>query len=414
MTVLWDFTPEKPPYIGPGSSPDQSSNSIRDALKEIGASPSRINGSTPTPSPPSYERYRPQPYQPGSIRIGHDRTASIQPLKALNVPSARGRTSPLFNNTCTPASESRPSLDQQYAGVNLGDMDWSPEPSQPASQHRAFTENLPVDNDAVFFGRATAQKNTNLFGQSPVVPQSAAFWYKVPPAPIAPAHQLRNPPNQPRMRVASREQKENFFNDISRRSPSTQDPPETATSVKYDSQPQEIEFAQQKFFAPDAPSKDHDDLVDALNGWSLGGSDSRHSPKKAVETSRVRHIGQGIALFIALVFWNQALNNPSEHTKNIILAVMIGCLCIGARTILDNTIYTIGENEKQNIERVKNVENVVACTIGTCLGGLECAAACYGLIEILAGTGECENCGPLGTVLVGGMMVHEIWLASFG
>jgi hypothetical protein len=203
------------------------------------------------------------------------------------------------------------------------------------------------------------------------------------------------------MRVTSQEQKQNFFNNVSGRSPPMRDPPETATSSKYGFQPDGVQFARQKFFAPDVPSEGHDDLVDALSGWSLGDS---VGPKKSVEKSTVRHIWQGVALFIALVFWNQALKYPSEHTKNIILVIMFGCLCIGARTILDNTIYTVEDKQ--------SVENALAYTVGTCLGGLEFSAACYGLAQILAG--DCENCGPLGTILIGGMMVHEMWVASFG
>jgi hypothetical protein len=400
MTTLWVSTPEKLPYVGPRGSPNQSGNSMEDILSEIGATPSQRDTPTSTPSPPACESYQPQPYQPGSIRIGHDRTTPIQSLKTLNLSSNKGRTShSLCNNTYTSASGSQPPLDEQYAGLNLGaSMDWSP--SQPTSQHRAFTENLPVDKDAEFFGVVPIQKNTKLFGQSPVVAEPSAFWYKIPPAPITPAHQLRNPPNQPRMRVSSQEAKENFFNNVTRRSPPSQEPPETTASVNNSFQKQGIEFAQQKFFAPPIPSEEHNALAELMTGWSLADSET---PRKAVEKGRVRHFFKGLALFFALVFWNQAWNNPSEHTRNITLAVMVGCFCIGARTILDNTIYAMEEKQK-----------VAAHSLGSCLGGLECAAAGYGLMNILAGRGDCENCGSLGTILVGGMMVHEIWLVSFG
>jgi hypothetical protein len=35
-------------------------------------------------------------------------------------------------------------------------------------------------------------------------------------------------------------------------------------------------------------------------------------------------------------------------------------------------------------------------------------------LEILAGRANCEDCASLGTILIGGMLVHEIWLALFG
>lgn len=413
MTRLWSNAPPRLPHIGPGSSPKQSGDSLRDALNELGTNPSRLNRPTSTPSPPSYDpsyrRYKPEPYQSGSIRVGHDRTGSTLPFKTLNIQSRRESTSPpLFNNTYNPSTatstSSQPNLDRQYAGMNLGGMDWSPEPSQPKSQHRAFTENLPVDRDAVFFGRAPPQQNTKLFGQSPVVPQPGPFWYKVPPAPIAPAHNLRNPPNQPRIRTVSQEQKRNFF-DVSQGSKTTRAASETTTNGNHSAQRPEIEFAQQKFFAPEVRSEGHDVLVSALSGWSLGDSDRHPGEVVAKSGARYRHIAQGITLFIALFFWNQALNNPSEHPKYIVLAIMFGCLCIGARTILDNTIYTA--------EDTQIVEHALAYTLGACLGGLECSAALYGLAQILGGS-ECETCGPLGTVLIGGMLVHQMWVASFG
>ena len=413
----WYETPPRPRYVGPGSSPSQNGQSIQDALLEIGPSPAPSNRPAFTPSPPSSQPYRPKPYQAGSICIGQDRTAPIRSLKALSISSNRGRTSPIFDNAHTTASEYQLSIDQQYAGTSLSSMDWSPESSQPKSQHRAFTENLPVDKDAVFFGRTAAQKNTKLFGESPVAPQ-ATFWYKVPPAPIPPAHQLRNPPNQPRMRVPSKDHKVNVFGNNPRKSPTSQGPGASTANEKNGAQQHGVDFAQQKFFPPEAPSEGHDDLVDALTGWSLGDAENRHSTETPTQKkSRARHIGQGVALAIGLVCWNQAINNPSEQNRNIILAVMVGCLCIGARTILDNSFYTQEEERHSTKKDVSaaNVENIVAHTIGLCLGGLECAAAGYGVIGIVAGrANDCVKCGPFGTILVGGMMVHEIWLVSFG
>ena len=380
---------------------------MEDILNEMGVAQSKNSKPAYTPSPTYREPFRPQPYQPGSIRVGHDRTAPIQSLKALDLSSIRGRKSfPIFNNTSTLASESQPSLDRQYPNLNLGaSMDWSPSQpaSQPKSQHRAFTENLPVDKDAEFFGRVPIQKQpTKLFGQSPVVAQPSTFWYKVPPAPIPPAHQIRNPPNQPRMRVTSQEQKENFFNNVTRKRPSWQEPSETTTPANNGSQRQGIEFAQPKFFAPSTPSEEHSELVERFGDWSLADSSK---PKKIVEEKNVRrHIGQGVFLFFALLFWNHTMNHPSEDTKMAPLAVMVGCLCIGGRTILDNTVWAIEDKEK---------ENVLAHSLASILGGLEFSAAGYALAEILAGRGDCENCSSLGTILVGGMMVHEMWTASF-
>ncbi len=362
----------------------------------MGLNRSRLNEPKSRPISPPYVPYKPEPYEPGSIRIGKLPTGPLPPLKVLNVPPNRSRNSPAFNNTISPSLENQLAVDQQYSEMNVGGMDWAPEPPQPRSQHRAFTENLPVSSDAVFFGQAQPQKNSKLFGQTPVVPQPSTFWYKIPPAPIAPAHQLRNPPNQPRMRTISTELKQNFFIS-SKKPPSAHGPPETPIS--------EIEFSQQKFFAPEPASKEHEVLVSAFDGWSLQESEGAAEAVSIRRTGVRRHILQGIALLVALIFWNQAHKSPSEHIKNTILPIMLGCLCIGARTVLDNTIYTLNEKD--------SAENALTYTIGTVLGGFECTAACFGISSILGGT-ECVNCDVLGTILLGGMIVHEMWIASFG
>jgi hypothetical protein len=85
------------------------------------------------------------------------------------------------------------------------------------------------------------------------------------------------------------------------------------------------------------------------------------------------------------------------------MTVMIVCALIGIRTILDNTAF-----------RRLGTKMTLAEGIGTSLGGLEAAGALYGFSEIIAGHGDCENYASMGTILTGGMMVHEIWLAFFG
>jgi len=267
-------------------------------------------------------------------------------------------------------------------------MDWSPS-TQAQSQYRAFAPNPSVRRD------------NQLFGQAPIDPKPSPFWYKVPPAPITPAQRLRNPPNQPRLRVTSQEVKENFFNN-STRHPS---PPQNYSDSEENTlrtQKQNIEFAQQKFFPPAPPSEAGNNLADLLTSFSLGPPDNETPIKTNEQSSRIRHFVQGVVLLLGLIFWNQTLLKPSEQTTNIMLAIMLACVCIAARTILDNTIFQLA-SKKQTIFQA----------IGACLGGIECAAAGFGVLEILAGRGTCENCASLGTILIGGMMVHDIWLASF-
>ena len=85
------------------------------------------------------------------------------------------------------------------------------------------------------------------------------------------------------------------------------------------------------------------------------------------------------------------------------MTVMIACVLIGIRTILDNT----------TLKRAGTTMTLVEA-MGACLGGIEITAALFEISEILAGKGHSGNCASIGTILTGGMMVHDIWLAFFG
>jgi hypothetical protein len=81
----------------------------------------------------------------------------------------------------------QPASGSPDAGDQVGEeMDWSPS----TSQHRAFSS---------FRGPDPANQG---FSQAPTSEERrGAFWYRVPPAPVAPAHRLFNPPQQPRLRT---------------------------------------------------------------------------------------------------------------------------------------------------------------------------------------------------------------------
>jgi hypothetical protein len=85
------------------------------------------------------------------------------------------------------------------------------------------------------------------------------------------------------------------------------------------------------------------------------------------------------------------------------MTVIIACALIGFRTILDNIM----------LKRTGTKMTVVQ-GLGACLGGLEVGAAVYGILQILARNCDRKNCASFGTILTGGMLVHEIWLAFFG
>jgi hypothetical protein len=378
MATLWDSTPEKLPHVGPSTSPSTSppGNSMVDALDQILATPSRGGRSISPPSLVSYEnsrrdgadnRYGDLVSHNQSSETTHPRHAQLQiktPPMALKNLSLGDYTARL-NKT------------MPHGGEDQDMMDWSPVQAQ--SKHRAFNSVRPIED------------GTQLFGQTPVKSQSSPFWFKVPPAPITPAQQLRNPPNQPRLRVSSQEVKENFFNNVTRRSQDSDISAGVQPNSGDGGSRQDVGFAQQKFFPPPPPSETGEKLAELLTSFSL--TSEVEAPQNTTGRHRLRHFCQAVILFGGLLLWNQVLYNPSEQTKNVTLAIMGACALIGTRTILDNILSKPGG---------------VSQTTGALLGILEIAGAAYGLEEILAGRGDYKNCASLGSIFICAIVVYEL------
>lgn len=391
MTPLWT-TPQKIKYVGPSSTPSplDSTRTMSDLLDEIGKAPPQGSHKRSSISSPqsSYQRngyhldnYQQSDYERGGYQQnnyhGDDSLQESQSIYKKPTPQI----------SLQPRKRPPPSLFVQNDALQTNEsMDWSP--SQPQSQHRAFAPNIQ-------------QSNAQLFGQTPVDPNTSPFWYKVPPAPITPAQRLRNPPNQPRLRVSSQEVKENFFNNVTRKT--TLETSNQSTTLPSSVGPRsDVKFAQQKFFPPTSPGEADNTLSDLFTSFSLSSS-ADELPTQSNQSYRIRHIFQGLGLFVGLVFWNQVLNNPSELTVNVLLAIMLGCFFIGLRMILDNVMEAVSKNKSK-----------IARAFEVWLGFIECAAAAYGAVEIIAGRGHCADCASLGNILIGGMMVHELFPILFG
>ena len=279
---------------------------------------------------------------------------------------------------------STPQTPVQY---NTGDeMDWTPAVAKPESEYRAFKP-LPVG------------VNSTRFGQSPVEEHASAIWYRVPPAPITPAQRLRNPPNQPRFQATSQVVKENFFNTVAR--PNSGEL-KLANSQGNELPRHEMKLRQPTFFPPAPPEVEVGNaLADLLTSVSLGTTDPE-PPAVLAKQFQWDHFAQAVVLGSGLFFWNNSFANPGEHTMKVMLAVMTMCIAIGTRTIFKQLSSQPGK--KSNVSKV----------FGMTLGVLECLSAFSGIVETLAGRGECTNCASLGTILLGGMLVQEFWYASFG
>jgi hypothetical protein len=271
---------------------------MEDLLNDMGVKSHKLPR-TPSPHFTQPDHFVPQPYIPGSLRLINGRPPPPMPdLKFLDLTESRrrnGNSPPFFDNDPIPvASDSGAGAppDQYLSDFTREDsMDWSPDPmtSKPKCEHRAFTENLPINNMDVFYGRVPAQQPTKLFGESPVTAEKGAFWFKVPPAPISEAHRLRNPPNKPTLRVVSKEQKENFFSN------------KKSSLFQPSSPKQQVEFQERRFFAPSNPrSEVPPEFLSSFGSWSLG-----DTPKVAKKSSW-RFIWQGLTLVAAVVGGYQA------------------------------------------------------------------------------------------------------------
>ncbi|RDL37787.1 uncharacterized protein BP5553_05220 [Venustampulla echinocandica] len=393
MTPLWTSTPEKLAYVGPrsmSSSPSQDMGGMSSALDQIGAAPSTkhrplspLSPSLWKPSPTLRERPTPSP------SLSLSKTREVFPI-ARTTPSLLDMTE----------SEAAHYLKTGQVPVHMqqrndpdiqSEMDWSP--SAPETQHRAFNPARARQVNA----------EPQPFGQTPVHDQPSPFWYKVPPAPITPAHRLRNPPNQPRLRVASQETKDNFFNSVTRRNLDVDSSAGETKLVENIKPRQHIEFAPPKFFPPSPPQEAGDDLADLFNSAFSLSSTENGRQKASVQGVRMRHLCQALVLLFGLLLWNYYHSHPSEHAKNVSLVVMVAALFIGGRTILDNTVFAEPTGQSTIVQ-----------ALCTGLGSLEFMGALYGIVEIVYGRGDCSNCASLGNILVAGTLIHELWLASFG
>ena len=392
MSPLWATTPERLPNVGPRpGSPNNVVDSISDALDQLAATPSKKSRQPSPQTSPSSLTHDLQGY---SKRVRLPQLPSTRSFPVNMQLSQRSSSLSLLEMTQTESirylatGEVPAHLQHRYNAAEVEEMEWSP--SQTQSQHRAF--NPPQ----------SLQRQTQLFNETPTADQTSPFWYRVPPAPITPAQRLRNPPNQPRLRVASQEAKENFFKNITNRNPEDRADIEKLPTPDNESLRHGMEFAKQRFFPPQPPSEAGNTLADLLTSFSLGNSEPEPTVP-AQTSSTIRHTGQSFALFLCLFFWSYTLSHPTEYSRNIMMTVMIACVLIGIRTILDNT----------TLKRAGTTMTLVEA-MGACLGGIEITAALFEISEILAGKGHSGNCASIGTILTGGMMVHDIWLAFFG
>ncbi|KAH8821226.1 Ima1 N-terminal domain-containing protein [Xylogone sp. PMI_703] len=393
LTPLWSSTPAKLPNVGPGAaSGDRPMGSIADVLDEIMTTSSHKENNDDFLG--DIDNIHPAKMPQNPSRFTSDLTRFSPPLVADDnfQETARQSRRPMQMNEKESAhyletGELPPRLRRTGPDTatrrDENEMDWAP----LNSEHRAFNPTR------------SALRATEGFSQAPVGDQGSQFWYKVPPAPKPAAHKLWNPSLKPRLNAPSPETKENFFNSMTRKTQMA----ETYETRGNRKEKREFEFAQQKFFPPQAQNESDLGLENLMSSFSL----SQDQPKSEVQRKQrpkteIHHLFQAILLATALWFWNSASKTPSENSKNFLLGSMMAGVGVSLRTILDNTVFK-GRNRKGS----------VWSTFWVCLSIVEIGFATVGIWEILAGNLYDPTWSSLGNVLIGTMFVQEIWVAAF-
>lgn len=331
MSPLWAETPENFRFVGPSSGsnsprsnrPDNkvfdtsaSGGSLEDILDEIGRPKQKPLAPLEKSQNPGFRQrsespaYQIQQFQTPDFagEMGHGfsetgRQAYRQPYSLQKDARSFARPPTPPEQVIAELTKNRPLLNQmtdqegshwlatgelpihfqgRYDQNNrseacVEEMEWLPTVPQK-SMHRAFNTPRP------------AQREAQAFGMTPAGDQPSPFWFKVPPAPTTPAQRLRNPPNQPRLRVPSAEVRDNFFG-------ARQEP--IAKSSGHS-----VEFSQQRLFFHEK-SSEGDALAGMLDSFSLADGEKNEIRKNGV----TKIIASTFALVVGgllvwTLFWN--------------------------------------------------------------------------------------------------------------
>ncbi|KAE9574043.1 Integral inner nuclear membrane protein ima1 [Colletotrichum fructicola] len=276
------------------------------------------------------------------------------------------------------------------------EMDWSP----TQSKHRAFND----------FGPPKAPNQ--VFGQPEQGPNSSPFWYKVPPAPIAPAQRLRNGPKPLLTKPAERK---SIF------ATSSMQAAKSSSGAQKEGL-QDVAFAQPTFFAPSAsnPTDPRSSLADLLNtSFSLSQDDedqdvhgnvqSRNRKAQAANagslarSARLRNsrLLDVFTLAILLAAWLHATSASYPYSRD----VMLGAMMLTMATAIHLTGDAIRTMRREPTPSWASI-------INTSLGIGELAVACHFALQIWDSRMSGPTSSLPGAAVIGGMLVHELWNAA--
>ncbi|KAK7229341.1 hypothetical protein V2G26_001511 [Clonostachys chloroleuca] len=250
------------------------------------------------------------------------------PTRKPNIQSAQVTPAPMQSQSpFLSSSRFRSAASQQFGTPNTqaydasDEMDWTPtvESSPPRALQGSRTPAVRG------FGQGPTS-SLRTFGQAPTNTDSGAFWYKVPPAPLNPAHKLRNPPNQPALIAKPKETGENiFFRGAAAK---------RGDKLKGGSRDGGVTFNQPKFFAPGKENDETNSLADMLGqSFSLGSGETELDPGEGTQSEKLaalrsetqRQQRTAVEIIVVggiVVVWLLMLTMPVAHVCEIQLGLL--------------------------------------------------------------------------------------------
>jgi hypothetical protein len=196
--------------------------------------------------------------------------------------------------------------------------------------------------------------------------------------------------------------KQNFFNSMTMDMQQSPTPLPGAKSSRKD-----YKFAQPKFFPPDT-FEDSTGLADAFGkAFNIEEREAAEKERTALHntqsdstspTSGLSSNVTWVALGVMLWFWNLSYSRPTEYSRHITSASMIGCILIGLRSFMDHATVAVAKT------------SLSSNTVGVVAAAFETAAAFYILLVLKPGFPEAIGSGRShGSLLIGFMMVRHLF-----
>jgi hypothetical protein len=372
------------------------------ARRSVRVDTSPLFGSSDTPISPPKPKLVPQAKDTKNLsNILDEILASPTPGSVLNANTTLSGAVPGRSR-----SGAGPQRLQESPSLQLGSLGLSDEQHQTRLQEVQYDEEMdwsPTQSPyRAFNDYGSSQRQRQGFGQTPTEPNPNPFWYKIPPAPVDPSRRLRNPPNVPILRSKPAKDSNVLLGGRSDKAAVV------AGGSQLGSNKRRVEFRDTQYFAPQDPTDPRNSLADMLSqSFSLSqepgdeprsrakSNSARSSLPLGLRTARLMDV---LMLAVMVLTWLYSVSAQHEYQAHLLVGVMTLCFAIAVRVTAD-TIADIRRENGMNL----------ASGTGVMLGAVEAAASVHFGLEIWRSNGECTACTSQGTVLIGAMLIHQIW-----